>query len=460
VLDAEKNIGSDAGDKTFATLINNAQAFYTSRKTGGPTAYRGAVRHDEVAAGDSAKLQVQLLTLKGNTDAADAAQFAIDTAGMSPDEIEQFKANQALQQQIDDVTAATRRAVDVAKEHAQLQDQLNQLTLTSDQLLAAAARHARREQPGAFRRDPAGQGAAGGRCSRGGKPGRGDRRRKRPAGPAESVDDDQHAAARLAARRHRRSNQALFDEIQQIKAQQAADAAARRTRQRSAPNAAPRNAASAVAGRHRGAAPAELDAIQPENRALEEQILALEDAQARSKSARRPSRPPTALNQQKDAWHQLATTIGQEAERIHGEMIGRVRFAALREPRHPRGACARRRQDGRRADRPGASQQADTLAAGQAHSATELALLRASLAFGCSRPARSSTRLRHLEQRARGRPARHGEQHAARHEEVDDDAAATRARSSAHARHQSQHAQAVDRGVPALATGRPLLLTA
>jgi DNA-binding Xre family transcriptional regulator len=334
VLDAEKQIGSDTADKTFATLINNVNTFYDlAQKTGqGITEVTDTISDTmKSLQADSASLQVQLLRAQGNTAAANASQFAIDTAGMSPDEIAQYKANQALQQQINDLTSATQHAASVDQERTQLQDELNQLTLTNGQLLQ-------------LQRD--------------------------------SLDS---------------SNQALFDQIQQVKAQQAAEAEA------AAEAAAAAAHAQAVGDEHmrletqllqlQGDTTAlrqqELDALQPENRALMEQIYALEDAKAAEDARTKKLQATTAvLKQQKDAWHQLADTIGQEAARIHSEMIGPASTSTALANVAILEARARAGDKSAAAQLAAASQHADTVASSTAHSATELALTRASLAYG------------------------------------------------------------------------------
>jgi hypothetical protein len=123
VLDAEQHLDSEAGRKTFATLVDNAGLFYDAAQQVGDGIDQLSTHMDSLS-NDSARLTIELMRAQGNTTGADSAQRTFDTQGFTDQELFYYDNNKGLQKQID-----------VLAERKGLQDQLDSLTLTNTELL-------------------------------------------------------------------------------------------------------------------------------------------------------------------------------------------------------------------------------------------------------------------------------------------------------------------------------------
>jgi hypothetical protein len=284
---------------------------------------------------------------------------------MTADEVAQYDAN-----------AATQHSIDVLKEKASLQDELDQLTMTSAQLLAKQRDALDASNQALFDQVQAARDAQA----------QADAVSQEKASLQDELDQLTMTSAQLLAKQRDAldaSNQALFDQVQAVKAQQAADAAAAAH-------------ATSVANEHaqlttqllqlEGDTAAlrqqQLDGTFDENKALLQQIFALQDAHAAETKRTQAIKEATdAAQKARSTWHDIATGLSDEAVRIRNEMSGQMSVAAAQANFAILTARARAGDQGAAQQLVSASQQLDTVAASSyAHSATELALIRGATA--------------------------------------------------------------------------------
>lgn len=107
-----QDLATEAGQKTYAALIGVAGAFAEITPASEAAVQGLAAASDALKKlqSDTAELQVELLRAQGNTAGADAAQYKIDTAGMTDAERSIFDYNRALRDQITALTDASAAA--------------------------------------------------------------------------------------------------------------------------------------------------------------------------------------------------------------------------------------------------------------------------------------------------------------------------------------------------------------
>ena len=115
-------LATDEGQKMFSALIGVSGAFAGITEAGNALSEKMKSLKAE-----SATLNVSLLRAKGDTGAADKAQYTIDTTDLTAAELAVFDYNVSLKKQIE-----------VETQRAELQDQLNALTETSAQTTTRA----------------------------------------------------------------------------------------------------------------------------------------------------------------------------------------------------------------------------------------------------------------------------------------------------------------------------------
>jgi hypothetical protein len=296
-LAAEQAVGTPDGDAKFKVFIDNASTFYDlAQQTGsaiGDAAGSLADALDKLAnpirtvqdiaqsifnlQKESSSLQVQLLQAKGDTPGAQALQRTIDTAGLTDAEVAIYDYNQSLRAQIDALTSATQAEQAAAQQRYDLETQLLQLqgdtAALRERELATLdpTNRAIQEQIYALQDQQSAAEAA-----------------------AQAAQDAANAQAELAAKAQAIAQERYGLETQLLQLQ--GDTAALRQR--------------------------ELDALDPTNRALLQQIFALEDAQAaEEKRTAALQKAKDAAQQIRDEWVQVAQSLTDEAKRIRGVMV-------------------------------------------------------------------------------------------------------------------------------------------
>jgi hypothetical protein len=296
-LAAEQAVGTPDGDAKFKVFIDNASTFYDlAQQTGsaiGDAAGSLAEALDKLAnpirtvqdiaqsifnlQKESSSLQVQLLQVKGDTPGAQALQRTIDTAGLTDAEVAIYDYNQSLRAQIEALTSATQAEQAAAQQRYDLETQLLQLqgdtAALRERELATLdpTNRAIQEQIYALQDQQSAAEAA-----------------------AQAAQDAANAQAELAAKAQAIAQERYGLETQLLQLQ--GDTAALRQR--------------------------ELDALDPTNRALLQQIFALEDAQAaEEKRTAALQKAKDAAQQIRDEWVQVAQSLTDEAKRIRGVMV-------------------------------------------------------------------------------------------------------------------------------------------
>jgi hypothetical protein len=327
----------EAGAPAVAALLSVSGAF--ASVVPASEALAGAVTSttSEIASSiaklraDAATLQIDLLRAQGNTTGATQAQRSLDTAGMTAAEIALYDYNQTLREQIGIANAASAAVTAAANERASLEQRVLQLQGDTAALRAAelaALNPANRElQAYIYSLEDvatAAQAAAALSSQRAGL----EAQILQLQGNTAAIRAAELAALDASLQPLQQRIYALQDEATAAQAAQADLAAAEQASKdaASAALAAAQSVATEYDGLWRQYLTAigdtvalrklDLAAINPANRALQEQVWALQDQKAAADQAAQAAQTLAS------AWAGITTSLTDEVKRIRGLMTG------------------------------------------------------------------------------------------------------------------------------------------